>query len=103
MPFEPRDHRISLEAAAAQTRRFRESAGPTAVKGGAFRREAFEEILKQPGCTGIRFYYGVDDKGEPSLVLVGVGQDDNDMVNGALMDLIVPCPPICGDGNSLNS
>jgi hypothetical protein len=103
MPFEPRDHRISLEAAAAQTRRFRESAGPTAVKGGAFRREAFEEILKQPGCTGIRLYYGVDDKGEPSLVLVGVGQDDNDMVDGALIDTIFPCPPFCGDGNSLNS
>ena len=103
MPFEPRDHRISLEAAAAQTRRYRESAGPSATKGGAFRREAFEEILKQPGCTAIRFYYGVNDKGEPSLVLVGVGQDDNDMVDGALMDIIIPCPPVCGDGNSLNS
>jgi hypothetical protein len=103
MPFEPRDHRISLEAAAAQTRRYRESAGPNVTKGGAFRREAFEEILKQPGCTGIRFYYGVNDKGEPGLVLVGVGTDDNDMVNGALMDIIFPCPPLCGDGNSLNS
>jgi hypothetical protein len=103
MPFEPRNHRISLEVAAAQTRRYRESAGPSATKGGAFRREAFEEILKQSGCTGIRFYYGVDDKGEPSLVLVGVGSDDNDMVNGALMDAIFPCPPFCGDGNSLNS
>ena len=102
MPFESRDHRIPLEVAAAQTRRFRESAGPSAVKGGAFRREAFEEILKQPGCTGIRFYYGVDDKGAPSLVLVGVDSDDNDMVNGAVMDIIYPCPPFCGDGNSLN-
>jgi hypothetical protein len=103
MPFEPRNHRISLEAAAAQTRRYRESAGPAAAKGGAFRREAFDEILKQPGCTGIRFYYGVDDKGERSLVLVGVGSDDNDMVKGALMDIIFTCPPFCGDGNNLNS
>jgi hypothetical protein len=103
MPFEPRDHRISLEAAAAQTRRYRESAGPSATKGGAFRREAFEEILKQPGCTGIRFYYGVNDKGEQSLVLVGVDSKDNDMTGGALMDIIFQCPPFCGDGNTLNS
>jgi hypothetical protein len=53
--------------------------------------------------TLIRFYYGVNDKGEPSLVLVGVGKDDNDMVDGALMDIIIHCPPFCGDGNSLNT
>jgi hypothetical protein len=103
MALEPRDHRISLAAAAAQTRRYRESEEPSAAKGGAFGREAFEAILKQPGCTGIRFYYGIDDKGEPSLVLVGIGADDNDMVDGELMDVIFPCPPYCGEGNSLNS
>jgi len=103
MPLEPRDHRISLEAASVQTRRHRESMGAGGTKGGAFRREALDEILRQPGCVGIRFYYGVNDKGEPSLVLVGVGDDDNDMMQGALMDTIFPCPPFCGDGNSLNS
>ena len=68
-----------------------------------FLRQELDELLAQPGCSGMRFYYGRDKGGESSLILVGVDKVGNDLVNGVLLDGHFPCPPICGDGNSLNS
>ena len=98
MAFPPnRDHKITLEAARALTRRYRSKAGPEAVKGGMFPRDVFETLLAQPGCAAIRFYYGEAENGAPELVLVGVDVDGNDMTSASLFDLSLPCPPYCGD------
>jgi hypothetical protein len=100
-PF--RDQRISLADAADLARRFRQDAGPGAEKGGFFFRKLLDEILAQPGCSGVRFYHGKDAKGAPALVIVGVDADGNDITGGTLMDLHYPCPPVCGGGNALNT
>lgn len=92
-------HRIPLEEAAAMTRRYREGMH----KGGLFLRADVDALLGQKGCSGLRFYYGLGVNGEDTLILVGVDQEGNDMVNGVLIDTSFPCPPFCGDGNSLNS
>ena len=104
MPFDGHeDHRITLQEAAEMTKRYRDQMTATEIKGGYFGRDAIEEILEQPDCVGIRYYYGLDTNGSQVLVLTGVLANENDMQNGALMERSRPCPPACGSPNQLNS
>lgn len=96
---DPRSHRISVADAAAQTRRYREGQ----QKGGFFLRKELDELLAQPGCSGLRYYYGRKVDGQESLLLVGVDKDGNDLVQGIIMEESFLCPPICGSANALNS
>ena len=96
---DPKSHRISLEDAAAQTRRSR--GGPH--KGGMFLRAELDQLLAQPGCAGLRFYYGRKTDGQETVILVGVDEKGDDMLQGVLMEEHFLCPPICGAANALNS
>lgn len=99
MPFPPkRDHTIPRAAAAALTRRYRETAGEGAQLATMFPRDVYERILAQPGCAGIRAYEGRSEQGERQTVLVGVDKDGKDMLNGVLAEFTLPCPPYCGGG-----
>jgi len=107
MPLPPeRDHRIPLAAAAGMTRRHRATLGAKSAAdgehGGMLPRAPVEALLAQKGCAGLRFYYARDDKDSPTLVVVGVDQDGNDMVSGDVLEWIVPCPPNCGEPSALN-
>jgi hypothetical protein len=95
----PKGHKIPLNQAAEQTKRSHGRGN----KGGLFLRQELDELLAQPGCAGVRYYYGLDVAGKDSLILVGVDKDGNDMVNGVLINASFPCPPFCGGGNGLNS
>ena len=97
------DHRISLEAAAAQTRRYRQGGKLRSGDCGAFLGPQVQELLAQPGCVGMRIYKGRNDECMDSSVLVGVDGDGNDMVEGVLLEFEVRCPPICADINPLNN
>ena len=103
MPFPPekRDYRITLNNAKAETKRFRDAQPANATRGGAFPSECFEAILKQPGCKGIRIYYGKAATGEMSLVMVGVDDDGNDMTSGEMIENHFPCPPFCDKNGEL--
>jgi len=103
MPLPPRDHRIALEAAALLTRRYRNEAGKAAQKAGAFHADQVRELLAQPGCVALRIYYGRDEAGAPTLVLVGMDANDKELTGGVLLDVIFPCPPFCEDASPLNS
>lgn len=94
----PQGHRIPLTEAVEQTKRHRSSM----TIGGMFLRPELDELLAQPGCSALRFYYGRDKEGQDTLILVGVDKDGNDMVNGMLLDFHFPCPPVCADKNALN-
>jgi hypothetical protein len=102
MALPPRDHRISLEAAAGFTRRYRQGAGENAQKAGAFHADQVQQLLAQPGCDALRIYYAIDDKGQETFVLVGVDGNDKDMTGGTLLEFGFPCPPFCDDGSGLN-
>jgi hypothetical protein len=94
-PPPPRDHRITLgQARALLARR------PRGERGGHFPSEALLAILNQPGCAGIRFYYGTNPDGSPAMVLVGIDETGTDMTDGEIIDNHFPCPPFCGDGGS---
>jgi hypothetical protein len=51
----------------------------------------------------VRYYYAQERDGRPVLVLVGVDQYGNDLVDGFMLERSIPCPPFCGFINSLNS
>ena len=44
-----------------------------------FDRTAFDQILSQEGCVGIRIYYGMDEDLNIKLVVVGVDGNDQDI------------------------
>lgn len=95
---DPRSHRISLTDATAQTKQRSGS-----VKGGFFHRKELDDLLAQPGCAGLRFYYGRKADQRDTIVLVGVDGDGNDLVQGVILEDHFDCPPWCGNANALNS
>lgn len=69
-----------------------------------------QKILAEPGCMGLRIYYGIDDNGKKQLMLVGAdAQGDNLLPNATaqilqdentIADFSYPCPSAC-PGNPL--
>ena len=102
---EPKDHRISLSDAAALTKRYQDQAGRAAGKEvpkcALFLRKLIDEMLTQPGCSGMRVYYGRTATGEDTLVLVGVDQKGDDIAEGTLLEDPFYCPPWCSSGSQL--
>ena len=46
-----------------------------------FERAAFDQLLAQEGCVGIRIYYGMDEESNVKLVAVAVDKNDQDILN----------------------
>jgi hypothetical protein len=44
-----------------------------------FDRAAFDQLLAQEGCVGIRIYFGMDEDLDVKLVVVGVNENDQDI------------------------
>lgn len=67
-------------------------------------KDILNTILGQPGCMGIRFYYGTNGSG-PQLVAVGANKDEDDQLTGEsiVADDCVKAPPRSGALNILNS
>ncbi len=57
-----------------------QSKNPTHIKGVYFGEKLLKSVLSEPKVVGIRFYYAQDDKGNPTLVLVGVDKNKKDVV-----------------------
>ena len=63
-------------------------------------RTIIDEILKQPGCSGIRVYAG-GVKGDKRLVWVGTSAEGNDLTDGVIAEECSPCPPYCAVASPL--
>lgn len=95
-----KDHQISLEEAQRLIRNFkRNNAG---IIGGVFDKDNVVQVLHQPGCVAIRYYFGQNEDGENVIVMIGVDSAGNDIVNGMILEKAFPCPPFCGEKNILN-
>jgi hypothetical protein len=115
-------HQISVAEAAALTLRWRRNKPPTSINGARFERIAFDNLLNQPGCAGIRIYLALHDPADPkqakdasmwTFVMIGTDAEDNDMIppqamsgtdsgTGGPEQEPLPCPPVCGDPSPLN-
>ena len=79
-------------------------------------KEIIEKILAQPGCTGLRMFYAINDLGIKQLVIVGADINGNNILNftsigenGELIkkkaivaDRFCICPPSCGQGGDVD-
>lgn len=96
------NHSITLDQAVKYIQNFRSNPAAPTIKGAYFGRGIFDKMLSQPGCIGIRYYYAATDSGVSTIVLVGVDASGNDLVNGLLAEMTIPCPPFCPAPNALS-
>jgi hypothetical protein len=81
-----------------------------------FPREAFDTVLAQHGCVGLRIYFAMDQANMVKLVIVGVNDQDQDMLPDASLgriDITIAadgiidqgrrCPFDCPPASPLNS
>ena len=81
---------VTLDEAAGWTANYRETITTGEIIGQFVGREKLLEILNQPGCKGIRIYYGIGDDGLKNMILVGATADEDDMIEGIIVEKIKP-------------
>ena len=92
---------ITLQEATKFTTAFREKY-PEEVKAFFVGTNKLNLILEQPGCIGIRIYNGYSqEEKRMNAVLIGVGADGNDLVNGVILEHLIPCPKFCSKNSPL--
>jgi hypothetical protein len=112
------NHAISLEQAIEMTARYREQKekilNPEFLERNilplaeSFDRAAFEKLLSQPGCTGLRLYYGLNEEGQLRAIFVGINEKEEDILPGSgtgdeiIVEDGMVCPPICAPSSPLN-
>ena len=110
MPFNGTEGKaIELSTAAQLTQNYREAnPNPGTILGCFLGKNILHQLLKQPGCEGIRFYYGLNGS-TPELVAVGANSEENDqigVVSGVhciVADDTRKFPPHSSQPNSLNT
>ncbi len=80
-----------------------------------FDRAAFDALLAQPGCTGVRIYLGMDDENQVKLIVVGVNEKGCDILpdaqrttafstqTGIIIEDGARCPEHCPEESYLNT
>lgn len=93
-------NRIELEVAQIWAERWNKNLN--ALKGiKAFKIQGVNvtAIMSQPGTVDIRVYMGIKDDGVPTLLVVGVDANGNDMIDAGkgchIYDYSEPCPSSC--------
>ncbi len=95
------DHGMSLEEAAKLTANYRQSVSAGTMLGGFFGKTAILSILNQTGCVGMRIYNGQFKDGAATYVLVGVDAAGEDLEDGEIAEICLPCPPNCPVSSTL--
>lgn len=94
---------VTLKEASGWTKNYRDTLPSDEIIAQFFGKEKLLLILNQEGCMGIRFYYGIDDDGLKNIIAVGASSDENDMINGVILEYAFRCKSRCSSNNSLNS
>lgn len=110
MPFNGSEGKaIELSVAAQYTQNYREAnPNPGTILGCFLGKDILRKLLEQPGCEGIRFYYGLNGT-TPELVAVGADSEENDqlgVISGVqciVADEAPRCPPNSSQANDLNT
>lgn len=92
---------ISLKEAIKLTHSFQETY-PNAIKSFFIDIDNIRLLLDQEHLKGIRIYKGYDiDQNKENIILIGVNNEGEDMVDGLIMEDLDPCPPYCPKNSSL--
>jgi hypothetical protein len=76
-----------------------------------FEAAAFNAVLNQDGCKGIRIYYGMNADLQVHAIIVGVNANNEDLLpedsttteDSNIIDEGIRCPPRCPPSSVLNS
>jgi ABC-type dipeptide/oligopeptide/nickel transport system permease subunit len=88
---------ISFQEAKGLIKTYERIAVSDAVIAQYFGKDIVDKILAQPGCVGVRMYYGKHENGKPGVIILGVDKYGKDMVSVVLAPPVLPCPPLCDD------
>lgn len=97
---------ITLSEAQNMTARYRSSIDDmltTAYQGSLLNCETFDasaiqDLLDQSGCEKFRVYFGMDEDNQVRAIMVGVGANNEDILNGSsslIVDNGIRCPNFC--------
>jgi hypothetical protein len=96
---------IDLQLANSWIQNFKENmTSQEEIRSHYFGRNVIDNILSQPGCTGLRIYYALKDNGEKVLIISGVDSNGNNQLPSSqtvtpgeniLADYSWPCPNFC--------
>jgi ABC-type dipeptide/oligopeptide/nickel transport system permease subunit len=89
---------ISFQEAKSLIKTFQRITASDAVIAQYFGKNIVDKILAQPGCVGVRMYYGKHTNGKPGMIIMGVDKNGKDIVSGVLAGPVTICPPYCGNG-----
>ncbi|MGE9313196.1 hypothetical protein ACLOAU_16220 [Niabella sp. CJ426] len=115
-------HFISLQEAAAMTARYRSHREGVLLPqhqnqnllalNETFDLEAVDALLAQPGCKGLRIYYGMDESLKMHAILVATDANNADIIHvsksddgeqeGIILENANRCPPLCPPASELN-
>jgi hypothetical protein len=87
---------ISFQETIGLIKTYERIAASDAVIAQYFGKELVGKILAQPGCVGVRMYYGKHTNGKHGVIILGVDKNGKDMVSGVLAMPTWVCPPYCG-------
>jgi hypothetical protein len=64
-------------------------------------KDAYQELINQVGCAGVRTYFAINETDDLTIVVVGVDQSGNDITDGIILNKGLNCPTNCGNNSSL--
>ncbi|MEM6722098.1 MAG: hypothetical protein AAF611_22410 [Bacteroidota bacterium] len=100
------ENAVPLPIAARWTQNWRKRKKLQEINGYLIPMVDITEVRHELGIDNMRGYLAIDDSGINHLLIVGVDEDGNDMINEEegqfVYDYTLPCPQQCGDGNVLN-
>jgi hypothetical protein len=62
-----------------------------------FGKDIVEKTMKQPGCVGVRMYYGKHADGRSGFIFVGIDKYGKDLAPVVIAGPTTYCPPLCRD------
>lgn len=95
MPFDGTEGGfITLDTGREMTKSYRDSAPAGAIRSVFLGKEKLDELLRQNGAMGLRFYFAKDQNGAMALVVVSANAEQNDQLgtNDKILDIGAPCP-----------
>jgi len=61
-------------------------ANPNEVQSYTIGRNIIDQILAQPGCVGIKFYNAINEKGEKTLVYLGIDRNGRTILEFSMVN-----------------